>query len=87
MFLSNLQNILKFDILVTRFSVRKKGASSGFNSCVKAAVLLTYMTCIKKFIRQNVAIPVELLGKLDLIRQNFTNSCVYLTLVQLPGAR
>ena len=49
LFLINLQNILKFNILATK-SVGKKGASSGFNSRVKVVVLLTFMTCVEKLI-------------------------------------
>ena len=48
-------------------SVGKKGASSGFNSRAKPVVLLTFMACIGKLTGnwQNVAAPVELVGKLD----------------------
>ena len=46
-------NILKFNILATWTvgpSVGEKDGSSGFNSCVKAVVLLTFMTYNEKFI-------------------------------------
>ena len=39
-----------FSHKIQESSVGKKGASSGFNSRVKAVVLLTFMTCIGKLI-------------------------------------
>ena len=65
-----LQNILKFNILATKSGnqqLGKRGASGSFNSRVKAAVLLTswHVSESLSMIRENMAVPVELVGKLD----------------------
>ena len=65
-----LQNILKFNILVTKSEnqqLGKRGASGSFNSRVKVVVLLTswHVSESLSMIRENMAVPVELVGKLD----------------------
>ena len=65
-----LQNILKFNILATKSGnqqLGKRGASGSFNSRVKVAVLLTswHVSESLSMIRENMAVPVELVGKLD----------------------
>ena len=51
--LTNLQIILKIDVLATKtedHQLIKNGASNGFNLLVKAVVLLTFIEYINKFI-------------------------------------
>lgn len=58
---TNLQNVLKLDLLVpnTGSSVDENSALNGFNSCDDAAVLLAFMiTKNLPIIKQNVAVPV-----------------------------
>ena len=85
--LTNLQNILKFDVLAMKNEDHKLTKMVLRVVSIHMSRLLCWwhswhILKSLSIIKQNMTVPGELAGKLD-NWTNFTNNCVYLTLVQL----